>query len=50
MVFQWDVIPNEELVQALMVYADQMEVREPEWVKLKLIDRAKSILINNGIR
>ena len=50
MVFQWDVIPNEELVQALMVYADQIEIREPEWVKLKLIDRAKEILVKNGIR
>ena len=50
MVFQWDVIPNEELVQALMVYADQMEIREPEWVRLKLIDRAKSILGKNGVR
>jgi predicted DNA-binding transcriptional regulator YafY len=50
MVFQWDVIPNEELIQALMVYADQMEIREPEWVKLKLIDRAKAILGKNGVR
>lgn len=50
MVFQWDVIPNEELIQALIVYADQMEIREPEWVKLKLIDRAKEILVKNGIR
>ena len=50
MVFQWEVIPNEELVQALMVYADQIEIREPEWVRLKLIDRAKAILGKNGVR
>lgn len=50
MVFQWDVIPNEELVQALIVYADQMEIIEPEWVRLKLIDRAKAILGKNGVR
>ena len=50
MMFQWDVIPNEELVQALIVYADQVEIVEPEWVRLKIIDRAKAILINNGIR
>lgn len=74
MVFQWNVIPNEEFVQALMVYADQVEVVDPEalsaedagntekeeeykrekeaaeWVRLKLIDRAKAILVKNGIR
>jgi len=50
MMFQWDVIPNEELVQALMVYADQIEIVEPEDVRLKIIDRAKAILVNNGIR
>lgn len=44
-VFQWEVIPNEELVQALMVYADQMEVLEPEWVRL--IERAKEIMAKN---
>ena len=50
MMFQWDVIPNEELVQALMVYGDQIEIVEPEDVRLKIIERAKAILINNGIR
>lgn len=49
-VFQWEVIPNEELVQQLMVYADQIEVRRPEWVRLKIIDRAKAIIAKNGIR
>lgn len=50
MVFLWNVIPNEELVQALLVYADQMIIKEPEWVRLKLIDRAKAILAKNGVR
>ena len=49
-IIQWEVIPNEELVQQLMVYADQLEVLEPEWVKLKIIDRAKAIIVKNGIR
>jgi len=49
-VFEMEVIPNEELVQQLMVYADQAEVMEPEWVRLKIIDRAKAILGKNGIR
>lgn len=49
-VFQWEVIPNEELVQALMVYADQMEILEPEWVRMKLIERGKEILAKNGMK
>jgi len=49
-VFEMEVIPNEELVQQLMVYGDQLEVLEPEWVRLRLIDRAKAILVKNGIR
>lgn len=44
MVFLWNVIPNEELVQALMVYADQMVIREPEWVRQKIVNRADKIL------
>jgi predicted DNA-binding transcriptional regulator YafY len=46
-IFQWQVIPNEELVQALLVYADQMEVLEGDWVKEKLLERANAILKNN---
>lgn len=49
-VFEMEVIPNEELVQQLMVYADQLEVVEPEEVRLKIIDRAKAILGKNGVR
>lgn len=49
-IFKLEVIPNEELVQQIMVYADQTEVLEPEWVRLRLIDRAKAILVKNGIR
>ena len=45
-VFQWAVIPNEELVQALLVYADQMEVIEGDWLKRKLRERAVKILEN----
>ena len=46
-IFQWQVIPNEELVQALMVYADQMEVIEPLQVRQKLCQRAQNIVKNN---
>ena len=48
-VFRWDVIPNEELIQGLMVYADQIEILEPEWVAQKLRERAKKILEKNGV-
>lgn len=43
-VFEWRVVPNEELVQALMVYGDQVEVMEGEWVRRKMCERAKAIL------
>ena len=46
-VFEWQVIPNEELVQALLVYADQMEVLEGDFVKKKLLERARAIIQNN---
>lgn len=49
-VFKLEVIPNEELVQQLLVYADQLEIIEPEEVRLRIIDRAKAIIIKNGIR
>ncbi len=45
-VFQWEVIPNEELVQALLVYADQMEVIVGDWLKRRLRERAEKILEN----
>ncbi len=45
-IFQLRVIPNEELVQALIVYADQMEVLEGDFVKKKLRERAEKILSN----
>ncbi len=48
MVFKWEVIPNEELVQALMVYADQVEIVEGDWVQKELRKRAKAILGHNG--
>ncbi len=49
-VFTLEVIPNEELVQQLMVYGDQLEVLEPDWVKTKLIKRAIDILDRHGIK
>ena len=45
--FKWNVIPNEELVQALIVYADQIEILEGEWVRKKLLERAEKIQLNN---
>lgn len=49
-IFQLSVIPNEELVQALMVYADQMQVLEGDFVKKKLLERAEKIIQNNENR
>lgn len=46
-IFEWEVIPNEELVQQLIVYADQLEVIVGDFVKRKLVERAKAILENN---
>lgn len=46
-VLQLTVIPNEELVQALIVYGDQIEILEGEWIKKKLVERAKAILKRN---
>lgn len=42
-VFQLDVVPNEELVQQLMVYADQCEVLEPLDLREKIRARAEAI-------
>ncbi len=49
-VFEWEVMENEELVQALIVYGDQIEVLEGDWVRVKIIERAQRILSLNGIR
>jgi hypothetical protein len=38
---------NEELVQQLMVYADQIEILKGDWVKQKLYERAKIIKDRN---
>ena len=46
-VFQIEVIPNEELVQALLVYADQVEVLNCPWLRNELRKRAEKILDNN---
>lgn len=43
-VFKWLVLENEELVQQLLVYADQIEVLEGEWVKAKIKERAQKML------
>ncbi len=42
-VFKWRVMENEELVQKLMVYADQIEIIKGEWVKEKIFKRADII-------
>lgn len=47
-VFQWYVLENEELVQQLLVYADQIEVLQGDWVKAKLRERAQKILEMNA--
>ena len=46
-VFKLNVIPNEELVQQLLVYADQVEVLEPLTLREKLRKRAEAIVKNN---
>ena len=47
-VFKWLVLENEELVQQLLVYADQIEVLQGDWVKAKLRERAQKILEMNA--
>lgn len=46
-VYQLDVIPNEELVQQLLVYADQLEVMNCDWLRGELQKRARAILARN---
>lgn len=48
-VFEWKVIENEELVQALIVYADQIEVLQGGWLRNRLCERANAILNYNEI-
>ena len=45
--FQLEVIPNEELVQQLLVYADQVEVLQPKSLREKLRQRAEQIVERN---
>lgn len=46
-VFEMEVIPNEEFMQALLVYADQVEVMGPSSLREKLVKRAEAILAYN---
>ena len=46
-VFQWNVIPNEPLLQALLVYANECEVLEPASLREKIAQRAEAILKYN---
>ena len=44
------VIPNEELLLAMMVYANKMEMREAYSLRVKIVQWARDILrINNAI-
>ena len=45
-IFEWRVRMNEELVQQLIVYADQIEVLQGDWVRDKLRERAEKIIEN----
>ena len=44
MVFALEVIPNEELVQQLLTYANRCEVIEPQSLRQELYTRAQKIL------
>lgn len=46
-VFEWNVIPNEPLMQLLLVYANECEVLEPLTLREKLRKRAEAIVQNN---
>ena len=48
-VFQWNVIPNEPLIQALLVYANECEVLEPDTLRRQIVQRAEAILAYNAI-
>ena len=49
MVFEWNVIPNEPLIQALLVYANECEIIEPKTLRDKIRKRAEDIALNNKI-
>lgn len=49
-VFEMELIPNEEFVQALLVYADQVEVMKPESLRKKLVERARAIVSKNDVK
>ncbi len=42
-VFKWRLIENEEFVQALLVYADQIEIIKGTWVWQKLYERVEKM-------
>ena len=46
-VFELEIIPNEEFVQQLLVYADQVEVLEPKSLRENLRDRGEKIADRN---
>ena len=46
-VFEMMVIPNEPLIQALLVYANECEVLEPKSLREKIATRAEAILKYN---
>ena len=49
MVFELEVIPNEELVQQLLTYANRMEVLAPLSLRQELVKRAEGILQRNKV-
>ena len=46
-VFEWNVIPNEPLIQVLLVYGNECEVLEPSSLRDKIRKRAEDIVKNN---
>ena len=46
-VFEMEIIPNEELAQQLLVYADQVEVLEPKELRDNLRERGEKIADRN---
>lgn len=46
-VFEWNVIPNEPLIQALLVYANECEVLKPQSLRKQIVQRAEAILRYN---
>ena len=49
-VFEMELIPNEEFIQALLVYADQVEVMKPESLRKKIVERAQAIVSKNDVK